>query len=111
MHLLPELSSFMAIELVWLEGKVPVAQQWPLKNSIRFDKLCESLPSDLMSKLGSLQACRFSKKIHASTLLSPGDQVAWLPNLQVDPQAARVARVEKQRKERWRLKSIPKAVR
>jgi hypothetical protein len=38
----------------------------------------------------------------------PGDQIAWLPQLTVDPQAARVARVETQRKARWRLKSVPK---
>jgi hypothetical protein len=98
----------MEVELVWLEGKVPVVKQWPLLRLIRFDEFFESLPRELSTKLKPFQACRFSRKVLASTVIAPGDQIAWLPQLQVDPQAARVARVEKQRKERWRLKSIPK---
>jgi hypothetical protein len=99
----------MEIELVWLEGKQPIVKCWPLTTAMRFDELFESLPSDMRAKLLPFQASRFSKKIHASTVIAPGDQIAWLPNLQVDPQAARFARVEKQRKERWRLKSVPKS--
>jgi hypothetical protein len=98
----------MEVELVWLESNVPVVTQWPMLGSMRFDEFFESLPSELRTKLSSLQACRFSRKILPSTIIEPGDQIAWLPNLQVDPQAARIARVEKQRKERWRLKSMPK---
>jgi putative ubiquitin-RnfH superfamily antitoxin RatB of RatAB toxin-antitoxin module len=98
----------MEIELVWLEGTLPFVEQWPLVESIRFDQLFESFPADVRAKLQPFQPCRYSKKIHASTVIRPGDQIAWLPSLQVDPQAARVARVEKQRKERWRLKSVPK---
>jgi hypothetical protein len=98
----------MEVELVWLEGKVPIVRQWPVLGSLLFNELIDSLPSDIGVKLVGLQACRFSKKIQPSTVISPGDQIAWLPKLQVDPQAARVARVEKQRKERWRLKSMPK---
>jgi hypothetical protein len=98
----------MEIELVWLERKVPVVKQWQLLGSIRFDEFFETLPTELSAKLKLLQPCRFSKKVLASTIIEPGDQIAWLPQLQVDPQAARAARVEKQRKERWRLKSMPK---
>ncbi len=98
----------MEVELVWLEGKVPVVKQWSIPGLIRFDEFFESLPSELSTKLKLLQACRYSKKVLASTIVEPGDQIAWLPQLQVDPQAARAARVEKQRKERWRLKSVPK---
>jgi hypothetical protein len=98
----------MEVELVWLEGNVPTVRQWPVSGSMRFDELFGLLPIELGQKLAPLQACRFSRKILASTVIEPGDQIAWLAKLQVDPQAARVARVEKQRKERWRLKSIPK---
>jgi putative ubiquitin-RnfH superfamily antitoxin RatB of RatAB toxin-antitoxin module len=98
----------MEIELVWLENKRPVVQYLRVEEPLRFDKLFELLPSDVRETLSALQACRFSKKIQAATLVMPGDQIAWLPQVTVDPQAARVARVEKQRKERWRLKSIPK---
>jgi hypothetical protein len=101
-------SSFMEVELVWLDRNLPMVRRWPLVRPMRFNEFFETLPKDFSVKLKTLQACRFSKKILASTFIEPGDQIAWLPNLQVDPQAARVARVEKQRKERWRLKSIPK---
>jgi putative ubiquitin-RnfH superfamily antitoxin RatB of RatAB toxin-antitoxin module len=98
----------MEVELVWLEGEVPVVLAWQMPGSTRFDAFFESLPNDLREKLRTLQACRFARKVVASTVIEAGDQIAWLPNLRVDPQAARVARVEKQRKERWRIRSIPK---
>jgi putative ubiquitin-RnfH superfamily antitoxin RatB of RatAB toxin-antitoxin module len=98
----------MEIELVWLENKRPVVQYLQVEEPLRLDKLFELLPGDVRETLSALQACRFSKKIQAATLVMSGDQIAWLPQVTVDPQAARVARVEKQRKERWRLKSIPK---
>jgi putative ubiquitin-RnfH superfamily antitoxin RatB of RatAB toxin-antitoxin module len=98
----------MEVELVWLEGDLPMVTQWSIQGSMRFEEFFESLPSELSIKLRPLQACRFSRKVVAATIIEPGDQIAWLPNLQVDPQAARVARVEKLRKERWRIRSIPK---
>jgi putative ubiquitin-RnfH superfamily antitoxin RatB of RatAB toxin-antitoxin module len=98
----------MEIELVWLEGDAPMVTQWSIQGSMRFEEFFESLPIELSIKLRPLQACRFSRKVVAATIIETGDQIAWLPNLQVDPQAARVARVEKLRKERWRIRSIPK---
>jgi hypothetical protein len=98
----------MEIELVWLKDKKPVVRCFEVAGPQCLDKLFESLPSDIREMLAPLQACRFSKKIHAATMVMPGDQIAWLPQLTVDPQAARVARVETQRKARWRLKSVPK---
>jgi hypothetical protein len=98
----------MEIELVWLKDKKPVVLCFEVAGPLRFDELFESLPSDIRETLAPLQACRFSKKIHATTTVMPGDQIAWLPLLTADPQEARVARVEAQRKARWRLKSVPK---
>jgi hypothetical protein len=69
----------MKVELVWLEGNVPMVKQWPILGLIRFDEFFELLPIELSAKLKPFQASRFSKKVLASTLIASGDQIAWLP--------------------------------
>jgi putative ubiquitin-RnfH superfamily antitoxin RatB of RatAB toxin-antitoxin module len=96
------------IELVWLDGSAAKVQLFLLTQPTRFDELFKLLSAEQQTKLAPLQASRFGKKIHASTIVQPGDQIAWLSEVKVDPQAARMARVEKQRKGRRRIRSIPK---
>jgi hypothetical protein len=97
-----------AVELVWFENQQAVLLLHPLSEPVELQQLCNALAPELQAKFASLQPSRFGKRINDRTLVAPFDQIAWLAQVQVDPQSARVARVEKQRKERWRQKSIPR---
>jgi putative ubiquitin-RnfH superfamily antitoxin RatB of RatAB toxin-antitoxin module len=105
------LSNFMVsevVELVWFENRRALVLIHALAKPMALKHLRNELAPDLQVKLAKLQPSRFGKKISEDTLVGPSDQIAWLTQLQVDPQAARAARVEKQRKERRRQKSIPR---
>jgi hypothetical protein len=99
------------VELVWFENQQAMVLVHPLVEPLELKYLCRELAPDLQLKLATLQPSRFGKRITDKTLVVPFDQIAWLTQLQVDPQAARAARVEKQRKERRRQRSIPRSER
>jgi putative ubiquitin-RnfH superfamily antitoxin RatB of RatAB toxin-antitoxin module len=99
------------VELVWFENQRAVVLIHPLAAPMELKRLCQEFAPDLQVKLAKLQPSRFGKRISEQTIVVPLDQIAWLTHLQVDPQAARAARVEKQRKEGRRQKSIPRSKR
>jgi hypothetical protein len=100
-----------AVELVWFEAGAARVAMFALAQPQTLISLQRFLPTDLQAKFAELAPSRYGIKLTEAAIVSPGDQIAWLEPLKVGPQLARAARVEKQRKERRREKSIPKKLR
>jgi putative ubiquitin-RnfH superfamily antitoxin RatB of RatAB toxin-antitoxin module len=100
-----------AVELVWFEAGAAQVAMFALAQPQTLLSLQRNLPIDLQTKFADLAPSRYGITLAQAAVVSPGDQIAWLEPLKVDPQSARAARVEKQRKERRREKSIPKKLR
>lgn len=92
------------IEVVVFAVPAPLKLQLSLADSKLLTDLVDSFPSTLKLACQGLQASRYGKRLNANELISPGEQIAWLPPVSFDPKLSRQARVEKQRRDKRRLR-------
>jgi hypothetical protein len=93
-----------SVEVVIFTQPLPVKLTLSLPAPCALSAFLARLPSEFHTPCRDLQATRYGKRIDTDALIMPGDQIAWLPPVAFDPKLSRQARVEKQRKDRRRLR-------